>query len=282
MLKDTIEKIFVNESEMVMSLLKRYHLSEIIEKHVVFVSKKLEHLESENLNIGSLSSLILDDVNKIIADVSDSMDKGNLEYIISDIYFHFLILYVKNSLRPIEEIINDLDTSLKNTCELKGYEYSELRKLLRLERLVSFAVSIKSTGSLLTKTNVFYYDWKGLDYNLEDLGDNLVSEKVINSKKEFKQLFQEHNGELLVHFNRKYLDFVIILFDYLYEKGFITPKGRKGQFNPIKVYGVDFEEKVLIEKHSKHLKSTIKKNSSKYRQIKGKIEKWVEYYNLKS
>ena len=173
---------------------------------------------------------------------------------------------------------------MRSACDYHGYDYTGLNRVFPIEDLVKFAkdtLNSSEENNLVVNPPVFWYDWNGVDYDLDTLSRDLKSQNIISGTKNFKELFKYHKGEMQVRFNRNNIDFIIVLFDSLYQKGLIIPKGiNSGKFHPLKLYAVDFDEKPLLEKEPKAIKYRIVKNKANYSALSSKVEKWTKSYKI--
>jgi len=288
--KNIIRELYVDKEQYVIYLLEKYGLDQPLQNLVNIINVRIHKKDLKNLGIKGIPSSFLTTINSRYLDkIKDTKEKEELEYLITEISIHLLNKYIQSIKAPQSEIIKDLHVELRTACELNDFDYKALNKIFPIETLVKFAkVSSNSSGksNLLTKPTIFYYYWNGrYDYDLDDLVKNLKAEKHISDIRGFKKIFKEHSGNLAISISRSSLDFIIILFDILSDKSkqLIIPKGKNcGKFHPLKVYAVDFENKVLIKNEAKHIKYRIMKNKPYYLKLKGKAEKWTKNYEIKS
>ena len=141
---------------------------------------------------------------------------------------------------------------------------------------------IEAKFPTIQKSNgIYHYEWLGKLHHLDELSNNLKHEKTILSVKDFKKLFEKHDNPLLkVQFEKQSLHFLLALFDELRNRKLLLPKGNKGHFHPLKAYGVDFENNILIKKSPKTIKFTAKKNAEKWEKHVNKAKSWTGGFKL--
>ena len=241
-MEELIKNLFVDKWEYSLNLICKYGLREILHNLISVIELKISK-ESYNNGINGISSSFLTNLNtNYLSKITIKEEKEDIEYIIREISMHYLFKYIESVDDPKSIITKNLQEELKSTCELNGYDYYALNKIFPVDDFVKFA-NVNSNTDLLNNPPVFYYDWKGLPHDFDDLKRNLKSSNCISSTAEFKKIFSKHNGDISISFNRDNIDFLIILFELLYERRLILPKGKNcGKFHPLNMYGVDFHE----------------------------------------
>lgn len=274
MLLELISKLYINKQKEILNLLQKYKLLDAINPVLEqILDVDFEDFEKSKKKIGLNASVILTRVNLIIQEIESVEDKILLEYIISDIFKELIVKIVNNTPEWKDLIFYEISESLKITCEVNSWDFHALNNKIQVDLGHTFKVnsnpSILSRDIKKTKKAV-HYIWNKTNEELEILAYDLKDKKVIKSVKEFKLLFATPTLQK-VRMNLDCLDFVIILFDELYCMKKIAMNGSKGQFLPLKLYCVDFENKELIKKEPKRIKEAIKKNISKYAHLKNKV-----------
>jgi len=205
---------------------------------------------------------------KLIAIISDE-DRYFFKYLISEISHSLIRKYF--GIEGVTYVnLERLDDALKSICEIEGYDYDDLEKLLKLKHTISL---LKAQSDHIIKTTVIHYDWLLEQSSLDSLAGDLKSEKMISSVTEFKSLFT--SSPIEVKINGIYKEYILILFDTLNEFGIIKARGRKGHFVPLIRKTVDFDNKILFKRKPNQIKYTIKKNTEKYRILRNKAEKRI-------
>lgn len=259
------------DKETPISLLKRYNLYNVLNNGISLIKNATDNHPVDASKFREISASILVSVNSRLVVVTDPAEKQHLELLISEIVQYLLRKVIERIDQP-NVLLNYLKESLQTASSINGYDFEALRNLLKLNHYQSTLPIIKHGG-------IFYYDWLGKDYDLTDLADNLKAEKSLVSVKDFKRLFTNHNDHSLkVQFSRSNIPFLLALFDELKFRKLIFPKGNKGHFHPLRAYGVDFENKLLIDREPKTIKYIAQKNPEKWRQYLDKVKSWIGSY----
>lgn len=277
-MRSLIKEIFVDKEEYIIALINKHNLDQPLERLVKVVEARIKNPVN---GLDGIPGIFLTTINdNFLACISDGDEKREVEYLIREIAMYLLVKYIQSSNSSKYDITRSLRFELKTACDYHGYNYHELNRVFPIEDLVSFAKDTSKSGdrdNLIVNPPTFYYDWIGNNYDLDTLSRDLKSQNIISGIRNFKGLFTHHTGEIVVRFNRDYLDFIIVLFDRLYKKGLLIPKGiNGGKFHPLRLYAVDFEEKSLIEKDPKAIKYRIIKNKSHYKALSDKVERWIK------
>lgn len=262
-LNKIIEDIFFNDTQIAIDKLREYNLYDIIEKHINSINADLN-------NFNTVATSLISSVNSILRNVSNLEDKAYLEYLISDIANFIIKKFFSEGTINHNEIAS-LDEQIKTICNLYDYNYVDFQKLIPLKKISEY---ITINQSRKENNKPVYYEWNTKINLLDELAKNLKSEQIIYSVKDFKKLFSSKPIEVV--FNKEKVNFIIILFDELYNFGFIKPKVKKGHFIALKHYSIDQDKISLFEKEIKHLNYSIKKNEMEYNKTKSKIKNWLD------
>lgn len=274
MIKYSIETIlndiFFDGTEKTIEQLKKYGLYEITQKKIDFFNNSMNQNKVTNLN--AVYTAFIQSINTQLNNVGDLVEREHLKYILSNIGNHLIDKLIETNLITSNDLI-DLEESLKEICELLGYDFEDLRKRTQLNR-IALLLRNQEKNNGIKKESTIYYEWVSQDHNLFDyVCRNLKSEKSISSIKDFKKLFTPE--PVNVTFSKDNSEFIVVLFDTLYEQKLISPRKKKGHLAPLKNYAVDFDNNILFKKEMKQIKYTIKKNTLKYDKLRCKAEKWL-------
>ena len=180
---------------------------------------------------------------------------------------------------------SDLEKEWDKSYELNNYDYDALNKRMPIESLVKFAKDSHNKSeenNLLSNLHNYYYQWNGRDSDLDYLIRNLKSENHILQVRNFKKIFSKHTGELTIKINRDSINFIFLLLKILHEKSLIIPKGNNtGVFYPLKLFAVDFDNKILIKGDAKYISYKLRKKSPENLLMQEKIHKWILNISLK-
>ncbi len=267
-IESILNDIFYDGTEKTIEQLKKYGLYEITQKKITFFNDSVNQNKVTNLN--AVYALFVQSINTKLNNISDLDEREHLKYILSNIGNHLIDKLIESRLITPNDL-KSLEVSLEEIYKILGYDINDLLKRTQFSRIASLLDSQKENNN--RESNI-YYDWIGEDLNrFDEICRNLKSEKSISSIKDFKKLFTSE--PVNVSFKKENFEFVVVLFDTLYEQKLIMPRKKKGHLAPLKNYAVDFDDNVLFKKEMKQIKYTIKKNTVKYNKLKGKAEKWV-------
>jgi len=265
-LEKRIEQSYMNATEIV-SLLQKYDFE-------IFITNTIDQLDSifsdKKLNqLPILSAIILTKVNEILSKIQNKKDKTNLKYILSDLFESYFRGLNDNSIPTniLEEVIKELRT----TCQLAGYEYNELERLLNLEK----HIALRPISPSKQNRNL-YYDWHGKDYELDELSRDLYDKRIILSVKEFKKIFKQIEEPFSFRCNSEKKSELLLIFQILKMECLITPKGLSGHFAPLVKYAVDNDGIFLFKKAPNKIHELMKRNKAKYYELKGKYTNMIE------
>lgn len=259
-----LNDIFYNGTKEAIKKLKKHNLYEILQKALIFYTNSIDENKINKLNV-EFTKLIIE-INTKLKKLSHSEEKEHIKYLFSNIGEHLISNLWEKKLINQKDLIQ-LNEFLKQIFDIHDYDFKDLSK----------RISFLNKYSQLSNDNQIhhnrYYEWNGKINCLDYISKNLKSEKLISSIKDFKKLFTDE--PILTRFDRNNNEFIVVLFDTLYEEKLIKPKKTKGHLAPLKAHAVDFDEKVLFTKEMKHIKYTIKKNESKYSKLRNKAKKWI-------
>jgi len=265
-LEQILEFLFVNKTE-AFALVKKYDLESILQKGFEAVKNYSHDRSLKSCRIGDISAFVLMGVNNKLKVITDLNEKRKLELLLRDIANYLIGKTISTSTEGPENIIQEIKLSCKAACEFHDYNYEALLDTLDLHKF----------EKLYPSSSAIYYDWNGSRQDLDELARNLKSDDCIQSVREFKFLFSPSvSNSFTVHISKEKLPFLLALFDELKFTGLITPKGNKGHFHPLRVHGVDFDQKVLIQKDPKSIKFSNKKNTIKWTQLSQKAKNWID------
>lgn len=266
MLKNLIDRIFVNKNEEIFLLLKKMELDKFISNF----STKLNGLNNTDFEqgkniVGTLASTYLTRLNFVLEKINSVEEKKELEYILSEISNEFIHQLLQKKGISKKNLLTEIRDSLITTCQINNWNTELLLKKIRIDLL--HTISVKSDSSINSLRKISYYLWLGNHKEFNELAYNLKDQKTIKSISEFKKLFSPHTGKLTVRIDSEKINFMIILFDQLKVKKLIKPCGTKGHFFPLKMYGVDFNKNVLIKTDPKRIKELILRNNLHYQKL---------------
>lgn len=275
MLKSLIDRIFVNKQEEIFILLEKYDLANFLSGFISKIDDFEISPDLEHRVITSLSSTFLTRINTILEKVENLEDKTQLEYILSEISNELIFQIVQKEGISKEDILKSIKGALITTSEANGWKTTDLLKMIKIDLYHSITAKSQAPLKINKVTPIVYYEWLKDENLLDQLAYDIKSHKMIKSVKEFKSLFQSHDGDIRVHFNREKLDLLIVFFDQLKCRNFIKMKGARGHFVPLKEYGIDFDKKVLIKTQPKRIKESITKNEYKFKLLLETTDKLI-------
>lgn len=273
--EEILNEIYADKEKAIV-LFQKYDLESVIKKAIDLVKSKTSIDSPKPVRIGGLPAIMLHGVNSRLKDIFDENEKREVEILVSDIAFFLLNHLLQKAKGNRAELLNEVKESLKDACATYNYKYEQLMLLFNLDKFTKIVSTIEDSPSIQqTSRNQIHYEWLCKNYDLDELARELKSENIIKSVKEFKSLF-DVQPQPSVHFNAQKLDYVIVLFDLLKERKFISVKGNRGHLHPIKIHGVDFDNKVLIKNNPKSINYSIKKNPERWSKIRGICGRWIE------
>lgn len=248
------------------TILEKNELIEILQKQVLYFNMYIKDDSMSDFNTTSITDLQV--IKSKLNILENKKDIEFLKYLCSSIG-NYLIHKLLNQNRICATDLKSLNEALKNVSELRDYAIEARLQLNRNADLIE-------TKDTKEPCICAYYEWLQNDYFLDEISSNLRSEKIIRSVKDFKKLFTKNPVQ--VAFDVESKEFIIVLFDLLYQKNIIKPKIRKGHFVPLKEFSVDLDNKVLFKRDMKQVKYSVKKNTEKYHKIEAKAMKWIGSY----
>ena len=265
--ESVLSEIFFDDYELAITKLKEYDLYEITEKHLDYYFKIIEIKKASNFNVVYVT--FVQSVNSIFKSIDNSEEVEFLKYLLSSIGNYLIDELIKKKIISIVDLKNTRD-SLMNVYDLQGFDYNDFEKRTHLNRIVSI---YESQNINLENQKFVHYEWLGDNNLFDEISRNLKSKNYIKSIKNFKSIFTTKPVNFFI--SKNYKEFIVILFDLLYERKIIKPKVMKGHLAPLKLYARDFENNLLYKKEMKHIKFTLKNNPAKYHQLRAKAEKWL-------
>jgi len=263
-LDDLLEEVF-QDKETPNALLRKYDLVSVLEKAIQSIGKELNHSAISITRLVGLAPSVLFLINNRLAKITDTEDKEKLEFLMAEVTSHLIKKLMEKCDQPATAL-KEIKNSLETASDLYAFNFGALLKLLNYDNL---ELTYK-------EDETFWYDWLGKLHELDELADKLRRQGVIKSVKDFKELFKAHgNSKLKVQFSRDSPPFLIALFDELKINGLIIPRGGTGHFHPLKIYGVTFENKVLMKNEPKSIKRNTKRKPEKWERIENKAKDLV-------
>lgn len=262
-IESILNDVFFDGTEKAISDLKQYELFDITQKQIDYFNESIQNKKVSNLDL--IYTLFAQQINSKLININDSEVKERLKYLLSEIGNFLIDKLITENLVFKDDLIG-LEEALKDAYNLLGYDFQDLKKRTQFSRIASMIENQK-------KNITVYYEWMKYKILFEDILQNLKSENIIKSIKDFRKLFTPN--PVSVNINSDFSEFIIVLFDTLHEKKIIKSRGRKGHFTPLKNYSIDFDNNILFKKEMKHVKDAIKKNPLKHEQLKKKAEKWI-------
>jgi len=265
-LEGILREIYSNDIQEGIEILNRYDFYNTIQKNIDFLNKD----NKDKKVIKHLVGHFLHSINQKLLKIDDLEDKMYLKIIISDVGLYLIKTQFKNQNINIEDL-KEINNQLKYTCEIEGYDFEELQKLLGLDQIYKFLQDDLRDNI----KKVIYFEWLGKNNHFDEIVDTLKTEGVIRSKKEFKKLFTENPVNVRIDIAQK--DFLIIFIDYLKESNLLTTKPKKGHLLVLRECIVDDDKKRIFKKEMKHEKYRIKKNAQKYNELRRIAKNWAQY-----
>lgn len=251
-----LDEVF-QDKETPLALLRKYDLVSVLEKTIQSIGKELSHSPIAITRLVGLAPSVLFLINNQLAKITDQKDKGELELLMADVTNHLIKKLMDKCNQPATAL-KEIKSSLETASDINAFNFGALLHLLKYDNL---ELTYK-------EDETYWYDWMGKLHELDELADKLRKQGIIKSVKDFKQLFKAHgNSKLKVQFSKDSPPFLIALFDELKIKGIIIPRGGTGHFHPLKIYGVTFENKVLIKNEPKAIKRNAKRKPEKWERI---------------
>jgi hypothetical protein len=272
--EEILNEIYTDK-EKAIRLFQKYDLESVIKKAIDLVKSKTAIDSQKPVRIGGLPTIMLHGVNSKLKDISDDGEKREVELLVSDIAFFLLNQLLQKTNGNRAELLIEVKESLQDACVIYNYNYEQLMLLFNLDKFAKIVSTVEYKSSSLEASHIpIHYEWLGKNHQLDELAKDLKSGNIIRSVKEFKSLFGVKPQA--VQFNDAKIDYLIVLFDLLKEHKLISIKGNRGHLHPLKVHGVDFDNKVLIKNSPKSINYAIKKNPAKWSKITGICNQWID------
>lgn len=262
-------------------------INNLFHKHDIFnlISKTSEHLKSQMqkaiisggeapiTTIATSGSNFLVSVNNQLIKIDNQQEKRKVQEALGQIGIRLLLSIVKLFPEQAVEIFDQVKQTLLHTSEIFNYDYADINELMKFEEYEELIQTL--TGSKQAR------ELKKIDQqkkvlcwtdrvNIGLLTSELKRNKWIRSQNEFAKLFEDPKNTLKVHWDMKYKYELAHLLLRLKDGDFIRPK--KGFFNLIEKYIVDFAGRSLPKNSLKKISSKITTNPSKYCEIINSIE----------
>lgn len=257
-----IEKIITKnyqDSSSLINLIRKYDFERFLNGTLSEI--EIARANSDTKKLTELATTCLIKINENLKGIN-SKEKEQLEYLLSDVFQTIL----KNI--DSENTLSEIQNTLLNACKLSGYNYDVLEQMLGLKK----QQILKSRPS---NRNLPYYEWEGLDYELNGLLDFLIDNKIIVSKKDFRKIFNPINDHFDYKGNKDKVSDLVLVFSILKEKKLIKPKINSGHFAPLVRYGVDNDGRYLFQKNPNKIHEYLKRNNDLYSRIRDKYEKII-------
>lgn len=257
-----IEKlIFENyqDSSKLISLIRKYDFENFLNGTLTEIEMAINSLDSKRLSELATASLIK--INENLKGIK-AREKEYLEFLLSDI-FQSILLNIESS-----ETLSEIQETLLNACNISGYKYEVLEQMLGLKK--QQVLKPRQTNSVLP-----YYEWKGVDYELNGLLDFLTDNKIIISKREFRKLFNPISEHFYYQADKEKVSDLVLVFSVLKEKKLLKPKKNSGHFAPIVRYGVDNDNNYLFKKRPNKILEYLKRDDAVYCKLRGRYERII-------
>ncbi len=267
--EEILNEVFFNDVSKSVQLLKDYDLFDVVEQNLQYLNNK--NGKDAKKVFDTITVSFLQTVNLTLHKIDDLDVRNDLKYILSNIGNYIIDTFSDHNILTVNEL-KSLRESLISLSEVKGYSFNDIDNHLQLNRLIR-----KMEGNSKPISNGLphsYYNWLGVDYELDELARNLHSDKAIKSVITFKKLFSSNPVHVEIYPEKR--DFVFVLFDTLHNKKLIQPKGKRGKFIPLQQYSVDLQGKILFKKEPKYINQEIKKRKEMYDELRVKAEKWIQ------
>ena len=263
-LDDLLEEVF-QDKETPNAILRKYDLVDVLEKTIQSISKELNHSAISITRLVGLAPSVLFLINNRLAKITNQEDKKELEFLMAEVTNHLIKKLLAKCDQPATAL-KEIKVALETASDINAFNFGALLQILKYDNL---EVTYK-------EDETYWYDWCGKLHELDGLAEKLRRHGLIKSVKDFKELFKAHgNAKLKVQFSKDSVPFLIALFDELKIKGLIIPRGGTGHFHPLKIYGMTFENKVLIKGEPKSIKRNTKRKPEKWERIENKAKDLV-------
>ncbi len=270
MLTELFRQVYpFDDKEIPLELLRKYDFENLLLR-VLETTGGAKNSTMASMLLVTFAPIVVQSVNSRLNKAIPE-DKARLEILCVDVLSFLMQDLLKKSNHPRTDLQN-LRLSLENLYKLEGHDFPTLMAILKYDELEK--AFPKDTPVIAEK---YWYVWTGKPHELDFIASKLYKQCFIKSVKEFRKLFEEnHPLNLAVSFARESINFLIVLFDELKVRKLISPKGNNGHFHPLRVYGVDFEGKLLIVVEPKTIKAALKNDPEKLRKLQEKANDWLE------
>lgn len=216
----------------------------------------------------TLVGSILVSTNEILCGISNLEHKNTLEELAKILLAGSVTALKQNE--ASKDILLKCSAALKQTCELKGYDFLELSSLLSLE---SYQVVKRVEGNELKRP---FYDWCGSPEELIELSKDVQSKNIINGLVAFRALFKPIiKADFTFSANQSKIEELLVLFLVLKELKLIKPRITSGHFRPLEQFGIDNGRKLFESRPNKVLEK-LKRNKARYDSIYRSMENLVK------
>lgn len=264
-LENKIRNAYGNADELI-DLVRKVDL----EKSLNIILGKIEAaIQEKNIErIVTIAGPMLSGINSKLGPVANPEEKQKIEYLLADIFEEYLVLISNQSQGQM--LLSQVDENLKETCEIAGYDYTALSNLFNIKKHVILLPQLKIN-------NRHYYEWSGVDYELDGIIRDIADKKWIYSVKEMKRLFAPVDGSLQIRCDVNKKSELLLLIHLLKEKGLILPKGKgnSGHFKPFCTYAVDNDGNFLFKNAVNKFHHRLKSRSSSYEGLRAKALKVI-------
>ncbi len=253
---DTIISENYQDSSSLITLIRKYDFEKFLNGTLAEI--KIAITNTDTIRLSELATISLIKINENLKGIK-SKEKEQLEYLLSDVFQTVL-----NSIDSVETLYN-IQNTLLNACEMSGYDFNVLEQMLGLKKQQILRPRPTNRG-------LPYYEWKGLDYELNCLMDFLIDKKTIISKKNFRKIFNPISDHFDYKGNTDKVSDLVLVFSILKEKRLVKPKINSGHFSPLVRYGVDNDGKYLFKKAPNKIHEYLKRNNALYCRLRFNYE----------
>lgn len=287
------EEFTTQEAEEVRTLLAKHELDKTLNKTIELIKNTLKdsdlHIKAFGfIQINHIAVSLLIEVNETLRklDKRKTKDKSKLESNVGRLCSNILSKVIEKQAEKQQiKIVNSLLISLKEVCEFKGYNFKELLFFLRLESLARENVSeYKSEDAKLPTSNkskkIPGYKWNGGEGNLDKFIAVLVSLKICEEPRKFKQLFENPSKNIAISLNNSKSDYVLQFLCCVKESGLISCFGNKNQgfYQVLQTHVKSFDDVFLKFKTPREAMDRVKKLKN-YDDNKNKFDKILKEIN---
>lgn len=270
-IKSIISSVFTNRIDETSNLLHKHDLVLIIEKYYECIVEDRISLDK----IESAAAMFLTELNRKIS-TAETKNKMILEYVVADLTKFMFSKWILESQINKQLAIDRIFSGLEMSCRLNNWNFEEVKRFFNIE--MNHAVKVESISINNHPTN-YYYTWCSSVRNLGDLASCLYDRKAIQRKNLLHDLFDEPNSHKNLTIEPSRLDVILVLFDELYNRKLIIPRGYKAKkFTPLKMRLMDLEGNYLLKNDPKRYFYRTKKNKAEYLKIQRVVKNWIDNY----